>query len=72
MKYRHVEDLANVWCEYSEMELRNDNYEEGLKVLRRATAVPRKKVGTSYYDTKESVQARVHKSIKVKILTYGG
>lgn len=65
VKYRHVEDLANVWCEYSEMEIRNDNYEEALKCLRRATSVPRKKIGTSYYDQKESVQSRVHKSIKV-------
>jgi len=65
VKYRHVEDLANIWCEYAEMEIRNDNYEDALKALRRATSVPRKKIGTSYYDQKASVQSRVHKSIKV-------
>ena len=41
------------------------NNEEALKVLRRATAVPRKKIGTNYHDQKETVQNRVHKSIKV-------
>jgi len=65
VRYRHVEDLANVWCEYGEMEIRHDNYESALKVLRRATAVPRKKIGTNYHDQKEPVQNRVHKSIKV-------
>ena len=34
-------------------------------MLRRATAVPRKKIGTNYHDQKEPVQNRVHKSIKV-------
>ena len=41
------------------------NYDEALKILRRATAVPRKKIGTSYHDQKEPVQNHVHKSIKV-------
>lgn len=65
VRYRHVEDLASVWCEYAELEIRNDNYEEALKALRRASSVPRKKIGTSYHDQKEPVQNRVHKSIKV-------
>lgn len=65
VKYRHVDDLASVWCGYAEMEIRNDNYDQALKVLRRGTSVPRKKIGTSYYDQKEPVQSRVHKSIKV-------
>lgn len=24
VRYRHVDDLASVWCEYSEMEIRNE------------------------------------------------
>lgn len=24
VQYKHVEDLANLWCEYSEMEIRNE------------------------------------------------
>ena len=24
VRYRHVEDLANVWCEYGEMEIRHE------------------------------------------------
>jgi pre-mRNA-splicing factor SYF1 len=35
--YRNVEDLASVWCAYSDMELRHDNYDEALAVMMRAT-----------------------------------
>ena len=45
--------------------LNYSNYDSALKVLRRATSVPRKKIGTNYHDQKEPVQNRVHKSIKV-------
>lgn len=62
--YVKVDDLATIWSEYAEMELRHDNYEMAIKVLKRATALPSKK-SASYYDSKESVQMRVHKSLKL-------
>lgn len=60
--YIKVEDLASVWCEWAELELRNCP-EKALKIMQRATAPPPKK--TSYYDINEPVQNRVYKSLKV-------
>lgn len=34
MNYKQVDDLAVVWCEYGEMELRHENYEQALRILR--------------------------------------
>ncbi|XP_062622386.1 pre-mRNA-splicing factor SYF1-like [Saccostrea cucullata] len=61
--YKHVDDLASVWCEWAEMEIRHENNEEALKLMQRATAPPPRKV--SYHDETETVQSRVHKSLKV-------
>lgn len=58
-----VEDLASVWCEWAEMEIRNENYEEALKLMQKATVLPSRKV--AYHDDKETVQARLYKSLKV-------
>ena len=38
--YLKVDDLASVWCEWVEMELRHNNYEDGLKLMQKATAPP--------------------------------
>ena len=32
VNYRGVDDLASVWCEWIEMELRHKEYDEALKV----------------------------------------
>ncbi|KAJ8904211.1 hypothetical protein NDN08_000736 [Rhodosorus marinus] len=40
-KYRSSEDLAAVWCEYAEFELRHGDYEKTESLLRRATTEPR-------------------------------
>merc|ERR1719471_827789 len=61
--YMKVEELAAVWCEWVEMELRHDSWEESLKLLQRATAPPPRKV--SYHDQGETVQMRLHKSLKI-------
>lgn len=63
VNYRYVDDLAVVFCEWSEMELRHENYEEALKIMQRAVAPPPRKV--DYHDQNETVQARVHKSLKL-------
>uniref|UniRef100_V9KGE2 Pre-mRNA-splicing factor SYF1 n=2 Tax=Callorhinchus milii TaxID=7868 RepID=V9KGE2_CALMI len=63
VSYKQVDDLAGVWCEFGEMELRHENYEVALHLLRRATAVPAKKA--EYFDMSEPVQNRVYKSLKV-------
>ena len=61
--YIKVEELASIWCEWVEMELRLNKFEEGLKLLQRATAPPPRKV--SYHDVGETVQMRLHKSLKI-------
>merc|ERR1719300_1688792 len=61
--YLKVDDLANVWCQWVEMELRLNKFDEGLKLLQRATAPPPRKV--SYHDVGETVQMRLHKSLKI-------
>ncbi|KAG8574312.1 hypothetical protein GDO81_009141 [Engystomops pustulosus] len=63
VQYTHVDDLASVWCQFGEMELRHENYEEALKILRKATAVPARKA--EYFDASEPVQNRLYKSLKV-------
>lgn len=34
MNYKQVDDLAAIWCEYGEMELRHENYDQALRILR--------------------------------------
>lgn len=58
-----VEDLASVWCEWAEMEIRNENYDGALRLMQKATVLPSRKV--AYHDDKETVQARLYKSLKV-------
>lgn len=40
--YKRVDDLAEVWIAWAEMEVRLDNYDEARQVAARATQVPRK------------------------------
>jgi pre-mRNA-splicing factor SYF1 len=61
--YVKVDDLAMVWCEWAEMEIRNENYEQALKLMHRASTMPSRKV--AYHDDTETVQARLYKSLKV-------
>lgn len=63
VNFKTVEDLASVWCEYAEMELRHENYDRSLQLMQRATAVPAKRA--AYYDKSEPVQNRLYKSLKV-------
>ncbi|KAL6068787.1 Pre-mRNA-splicing factor SYF1, variant 2 [Balamuthia mandrillaris] len=61
VEYRSVDDLASIWCEYAEMELRNQNYKEALKVLEKATVVPR----ITKVSGDQPVQKRLFKSTKL-------
>ena len=61
--YVKVDDLASVWCEWAEMEIRHENYDAALGLMKRATAPPPHKV--DYHDQSETVQRRVHKSLKL-------
>lgn len=63
VEYVKVEDLASVWCEWAEMEIRQENFEEALKLMQKATVMPKRKV--AYHDDSETVQMRLYKSLKV-------
>ncbi|KDQ10160.1 hypothetical protein BOTBODRAFT_137085 [Botryobasidium botryosum FD-172 SS1] len=62
--FKTVEELAEVWCEWAEMELRHENYDEAIRVMQRATAIP-KNTKISYHDQSLPVQARLFKSLKL-------
>ncbi|XP_055384493.1 pre-mRNA-splicing factor syf1 homolog [Condylostylus longicornis] len=61
--YVKVDELASVWCEWAEMEIRQENYEQALKLMQKATVMPKRKV--AYHDDSETVQMRLYKSLKV-------
>ncbi|KAF8509539.1 hypothetical protein JB92DRAFT_2945542 [Gautieria morchelliformis] len=64
VQFKTVEDLAEVWCEWSELELRHENYEEAIRVMQRAAVVP-KNPKINYHDQSLPVQARLFKSLKL-------
>ncbi|KAG0267367.1 Pre-mRNA-splicing factor SYF1 [Mortierella polycephala] len=64
VNYKTVNDLADVWCEYAEMELRNENYDAALQVMGRAT-IPSKQKNVAFHDETLPVQIRVYKSLRL-------
>ena len=66
--YNKVDDLATVWCEWGELELRQKNYSGALSLMRRATAKPSHASGprpsTAEWDALP-VQDRLYKSLKL-------
>lgn len=34
VSFKQVDDLASVWCECGELELRHENYDQALRLLR--------------------------------------
>ncbi|GAA6009935.1 hypothetical protein JCM10207_002164 [Rhodosporidiobolus poonsookiae] len=63
--FRRVEELAEVWCEWAEMEVRNENYDEAIKVMQRASAIPKNWKNISFHDESLSPQLRLFKSLKL-------
>lgn len=63
VEYVSVDDLAAVVCEWAEMEIRHENFQKALDLMYRSTVIPKNKV--SYTDESETVQARLHKSLKL-------
>eukprot|EP00842_Homolaphlyctis_polyrhiza_P005685 jgi/Hompol1/6117/HPOL_000710-RA len=67
--YKTVDELADVWCQWAEMEIRHDAFTTALEILGRATSPPRgppaKHSTIRYEDENRSVQQRLFKSIKL-------
>ncbi|CAG8631126.1 11010_t:CDS:10, partial [Paraglomus occultum] len=62
VNYKNVNDLATLWCEYAEMELRHNNYRRALDIMARATTPPRNP-NVNFRDETLPVQLRVFKSL---------
>ncbi|KAI7844217.1 hypothetical protein COHA_002351 [Chlorella ohadii] len=63
-RYKYVDDLASVWCEWAEMELRHKNFKRALELMRRATAKP-SRPRTREEEKDLPVQDRVYRSLKL-------
>jgi len=64
VQFRTVEELAEIYCEWSELELRHENYDEAIRVMQRVAVVP-KNPRISYHDQSLPVQKRLFKSLKL-------
>ncbi|GJE86947.1 hypothetical protein PsYK624_030300 [Phanerochaete sordida] len=64
VNFKTVDELAEVWCEWAELEIRQENFDEAIRVMQRASAVP-KNTKVNYHDHALPVQARLFKSLKL-------
>ena len=62
--FKSIDELASVWCEYAEMEVRHHKYRRALDHLRVATATNFSGQG-SWKNADEQVQGRVWRSVKL-------
>uniref|UniRef100_A0A7N0UZS8 Pre-mRNA-splicing factor SYF1 n=1 Tax=Kalanchoe fedtschenkoi TaxID=63787 RepID=A0A7N0UZS8_KALFE len=66
VNYKAVDNLASLWCEWAEMELRHKNFNGALELMRRATAEPSVEVKRRVAaDGSEPVQIKLHKSLRL-------
>eukprot|EP00668_Euglena_longa_P046606 GGOE01062291.1.p1 GENE.GGOE01062291.1~~GGOE01062291.1.p1 ORF type:complete len:919 (+),score=341.82 GGOE01062291.1:110-2866(+) len=65
VEYKSVDELASVWTEYAEFEVRQGNPPAAHKLLKRATAVNFKGAPSWKHDPTESVHKRLWKSVKL-------
>ncbi|KAI8338847.1 putative Pre-mRNA-splicing factor syf1 [Blakeslea trispora] len=69
VNYKSVNDLADIWCEYAEMETRHDAFDTAIEIMSRATQIPKtldvnpKQV--NFHDESIPVQQRLFKSLRL-------
>lgn len=62
MSFKYADDLATVWCEYCEMELRHSNFKRAVELLKQVTAEPARPRRLSPEEERQQpVQARSHR-----------
>ena len=64
VSYKSVSELAEMWTEWAEMELRNENFDQAVNIMATATKAP-KRSNVDYFDETLTPQQRVHKSWKL-------
>ncbi|SPQ20013.1 9c6573f0-734b-4efd-8641-271f0b99e5e9 [Thermothielavioides terrestris] len=62
--FKSVAELADMWIEWAEMELRNENFDEAVRIMAKAVQAPKRST-VDYFDETLSPQQRVHKSWKL-------
>jgi len=62
--FKSVAELAEMWCESAELELRNDNFDKAVETMSKAVQAP-KRSNVDYFDETLTPQQRVHKSWKL-------
>lgn len=62
--FKSVAELAETWCGWAEMELRNENFDGAVGIMAKATQAPKRST-IDYFDETLSPQQRVHKSWKL-------
>lgn len=62
--FKSVAELADMWIEWAEMELRNDNFDDAVRIMAKAVQAPKRST-VDYFDENLSPQQRVHKSWKL-------
>ncbi|EFJ51030.1 hypothetical protein VOLCADRAFT_103670 [Volvox carteri f. nagariensis] len=68
-RYKYVDDLAQVWCEWVEMELRHSNFKRALDLVKRVlTPPPRPARMTQEEERALPVQDRVYRNLKLHLM----
>jgi pre-mRNA-splicing factor SYF1 len=62
--FKSVAELADMWIEWAEMELRNENFDDAVRVMAKAVQAPKRST-VDYFDETLPPQQRVHKSWKL-------
>lgn len=66
VNFKNVEDLAALWCQYAEMELRHKKYPQARQILRQATVLPSALERAQYKEgDRVPVQKRLFRSTKL-------
>jgi len=61
---KFVQELAEMWVEWAELELRNDSFDQAVKIMAKATQSPKRSL-VDYFDETLAPQQSVHKSWKL-------
>ncbi|MEW5299624.1 MAG: hypothetical protein WDW36_002620 [Sanguina aurantia] len=64
--FTYADDLATVWCEWAEMELRHKNFRRAIEVVRTATAEPAKPARLAADEERKlPAQLRVYRNVRL-------
>jgi len=62
--FKPVQELAEMWVEWAELELRNDNFDQAVKIMAKATQSSKRSL-VDRFDETLAPQQRVQKSWKL-------